>query len=141
MIVLQHLLSITCGSREVHFFWTTSARYLSSSGDGRGVHFSWTASAWVLSACRKLMQRPFSTCGELVRRRFSACGELVRRALSACGDVVLRSFSISQAMLSVTINRKSVTHGVTKCQHGCGWGMPKLSEKWTYTGLSTSFES
>ena len=77
----------------------------------------------------------------LVWRCFSACGELVRRTLSACGDVVLRSFSISQAMLSVTINWKFVTHGVTKYRHGCGWGMPKLPEKWTYTGLSTSFKS
>ena len=124
LTVSTRYLSSCRDGREVHFSWTASARVLSSCGDGQEVHFSWIASTQVLSACRELMWRPFSARRELMRRSFSACRKMVRRALFACGDVVLKSFSISQAMLWVTINWKSATHGVTKCWHGCGWSMP-----------------
>ena len=112
----------------MHFFWTISARCLCSCRDGQEVHFFFYR---------------FRTVSLLVRRwpRSALFWTASALFLHACRDVVLlKSFSISQALLWLSINWKCATHGVTKCRHGCGWSMPKLSEKRTYTGLSTSFK-
>ena len=90
------------------FFFTASAQYLSSCGDGREVHISWIASARVLSACGELLRRSFSACGELVRRsdllRIPRNGaESSLRMWRCCAEVLLdlSGYAVGEYQLEV----------------------------------------